>query len=144
MKLVNLLNEIKFEDSDYLETQYKTLKEKGAKFLGRGDYGVAFLLKDRVYKLTTDSVELEHAIALLGKKTEYFAHIYDVDRKTRSAGMITMEYIEGRPVKPSDEAVDLINKEAESYGIDSDELDWDAEVSNVLLTDKGDYKMIDV
>ena len=144
MKLVDILKEITFDDSDYLERKYKELKDKGAKFLGRGDYGVAFLLKGKVYKITTDSVELDHAIKLLGKETEYFAHIYEVDRKSESSGTITMEYIDGSPVNTPDDVVEAISKEAESLGIDPDELDWYGDSSNVILDKSGNYKMIDV
>ena len=66
-----ILGEILYYDPDF-EKQVDKLLDQGGKHLGSGDYGSAYLLNGRVYKVTTDEIELEHAQLLKGKKTNNF------------------------------------------------------------------------
>ena len=69
MRLTNvILGEILYYDPEF-EKEVDKIKDQGGKYLGSGDYGSAFLLNGRVYKVTTDAIELEHAHILKGKKT---------------------------------------------------------------------------
>ena len=56
-----ILGEILYYDPAF-EKVTDQLRDKGAKYLGSGDYGSAYLLNGRVYKATTDEVELEQAL----------------------------------------------------------------------------------
>ena len=66
----SLLKEILEPTREYKE-QVDTIIGQGGKFLGSGDYGAAYLVGDIVKKITTDEVEIEHALILKGKKTKY-------------------------------------------------------------------------
>ena len=57
-------------------------------YLGSGDYGSAYLLNGRVYKVTTDEIELQHAKILKGKRTNNFARIFDVEILEPKLGII--------------------------------------------------------
>lgn len=129
-----------------------SFKEKGATVLGAGDYGVALELQGRVFKVTTDEVELEHAELLAGKNTKYFAKIYNVHTYGPKLGVIEMENLD--PLSPNDEVTqDFIQKlknEASNLGIDPDELDITLS-TNIVKYDNfmkdpktGRVKMIDV
>ena len=73
-----ILGEILYYDPGF-EREVDKIQDQGGKLLGSGDYGSAYLLNGRVYKVTTDEIELEHAQQLKGKKTKHFAYIYDVE-----------------------------------------------------------------
>ena len=62
-----ILGEVLQYDPDF-DREVEKIKDQGGKYLGSGDYGSAFLLNGRVYKVTTDQIELEHAEILKGKK----------------------------------------------------------------------------
>ena len=53
-----ILGEILYYDPAF-EKVTDQLRDKGAKYLGSGYYGSAYLLNGRVYKATTDEVEIE-------------------------------------------------------------------------------------
>ena len=73
-----ILGEILYYDPDF-EKETDKIKDQGGVYLGSGDYGSAYLLNGRVYKVTTDEIELQHAKLLKGKRTNNFARIFDVE-----------------------------------------------------------------
>ena len=117
-----ILGEILYYDPDF-EREVEKVKDQGGKYLGSGDYGSAFLLNGRVYKVTTDSIELEHAHILKGKKTNNFAFIYDVEEINEKLGIIQMEVLGEFKGEIPEEWIEATEKEAERMGINPDELD---------------------
>lgn len=99
------------------------IKDKGGKYLGAGDYGAVYLLGGRAVKVTTDEIEIEHALKLLGKKTKHFVHIYDVKEMNPKLGVITMDIMAPHRGEVPEEFLDALEKEARKLGIDPDELD---------------------
>jgi hypothetical protein len=99
------------------------IKDKGGKYLGAGDYGAVYLLGGRAVKVTTDEIEIEHALKLVGKKTKYFVHIYDVKEMNPKLGVITMDIMAPHRGEVPEEFLDALEKEAKKLGIDPDELD---------------------
>lgn len=99
------------------------IKDKGGKYLGAGDYGAVYLLGGRAVKVTTDEIEIEHALKLVGKKTKYFVHIYDVKEINPKLGVITMDIMAPHRGEVPEEFLDALEKEAKKLGIDPDELD---------------------
>ena len=99
------------------------IKDKGGKYLGAGDYGAVYLLGGRAVKVTTDEIEIEHALKLLGKKTKYFVHIHDVIEINPKLGVITMDIMAPHRGEVPEEFLDALEKEAKKLGIDPDELD---------------------
>jgi len=99
------------------------IKDKGGKYLGAGDYGAVYLLGGRAVKVTTDEIEIEHALKLLGKKTKHFVHIYDVREMNPKLGVITMDIMAPHRGEVPEEFLDALEKEAKKLGIDPDELD---------------------
>ena len=99
------------------------IKDKGGKYLGAGDYGAVYLLGGRAVKVTTDEIEIEHALKLVGKKTKYFVHIHDVKEMNPKLGVITMDIMAPHRGEVPEEFLDALEKEARKLGIDPDELD---------------------
>jgi len=99
------------------------IKDRGGKYLGAGDYGAVYLLGGRAVKVTTDEIEIEHALKLLGKKTKYFVHIHDVKEMNPKLGVITMDIMAPHRGEVPEEFLDALEKEAKKLGIDPDELD---------------------
>ncbi len=99
------------------------IKDRGGKYLGAGDYGAVYLLGGRAVKVTTDEIEIEHALKLLGKKTKYFVHIHDVKEINPKLGVITMDIMAPHRGEIPEEFLDSLEKEAKKLGIDPDELD---------------------
>ena len=99
------------------------IKDKGGKYLGAGDYGAVYLLGGRAVKVTTDEIEIEHALKLLGKKTKYFVHIHDVKEMNPKLGVITMDIMAPHRGEVPEEFLNALEKEAKKLGIDPDELD---------------------
>jgi len=99
------------------------IKDKGGKYLGAGDYGAVYLLGGRAVKVTTDEIEIEHALKLLGKKTKYFVPIHDVKELNPKLGVITMDIMAPHRGEVPEEFLDALEKEAKKLGIDPDELD---------------------
>lgn len=128
------------------------LKDRGGVVVGSGDYGVVLELGDKAYKITTDEVELEHAQLLKGKKTKYFVHVFDVALKNPKLGIIAMENL--NPLSASDEVsesfIEKLEAEAESLGIDPEELDIRIQGDKIkrdnFMKDPktGSLKMVDV
>ncbi len=99
------------------------IKDKGGKYLGAGDYGAVYLLGGRAVKVTTDEIEIEHALKLVGKKTKHFVHVYDVKEMHPKLGVITMDILAPHKGEIPEEFLDALEKEAKKLGIDPDELD---------------------
>ena len=136
-----ILGEILYYDPGF-EKEVDKIQDLGGKHLGSGDYGSAYLLNGRVYKVTTDEIELEHAQILKGKKTNNFARIYDVEVINPKLGIIQMEVLgEFRDDIP-EEWVEAVNREAEQHGIDPDELD--IRPSNIMINQKKHLKLVDI
>ena len=136
-----ILGEILYYDPDF-EKQVDKLLDQGGKHLGSGDYGSAYLLNGRVYKVTTDEIELEHAQLLKGKKTNNFARIYDVEVINPKLGIIQMEVLGEFRGNIPEEWIDNVEREAQQHGIDPDELD--IRPSNVMLNQKKHLKLVDI
>ena len=142
MRLSNvILGEILYYDPDF-EKEVDKLKDLGGKYLGSGDYGAAYLLNGRVYKVTTDEIELEHAQLLKGKKTNNFAFIYDVEVINKKLGIIQMEVLGEFRGSIPEEWIDAVEREAQQHGIDPDELD--IRPSNVMVNQKKHLKLVDI
>jgi hypothetical protein len=145
VKLITLLKEILSPTQEYQQL-VDDIVERGGKYLGEGDYGVAFLLGDKVLKVTTDSEELEDAQQIKGKKTKYFAFIYDVEVKNPKLGIITMENLEPFTGSEKDVPIDDITEEAETLGIypDLEGPGGSIKLQNVMQDKRGRVKVIDV
>lgn len=137
-----ILGEILQYDPDF-DREVEKIKDQGGKYLGSGDYGSAFLLNGRVYKVTTDYIELDHAKILQGKKTNNFVYIYDVEVLQPKLGIIQMEVLGEFKGEVPEEFVQTTESEAQQLGIDPEELDFVGD--NVMIHPKsGKLKMIDV
>lgn len=137
-----ILGEILQYDPDF-DREVEKIKDQGGKYLGSGDYGSAFLLNGRVYKVTTDYIELEHAKILQGKKTNNFVYIYDVEVLQPKLGIIQMEVLGEFKGEVPEEFVQATESEAQQLGIDPEELDFIGD--NIMIHPKsGKLKMIDV
>jgi len=136
-----ILGEILYYDPDF-EREVEKVKEQGGKYLGSGDYGSAYLLNGRVYKVTTDSIELEHAEILKGKKTNNFAYIFDVEEINEKLGIIQMEVLGEFKGEIPEEWIEATEAEAERLGIKPDELD--IRPSNVMVNQKNHLKLVDI
>mgnify|MGYP000224033047 FL=1 len=136
-----ILGEILYYDPGF-EKEVDKIKDLGGKYLGSGDYGAAYLLNGRVYKVTTDEVELEHAHILKGKKTNNFAYIFDVEEINPKLGIIQMEVLGEFKGEVPDEWSDQVEAEAERMGIDPDELD--IRPSNIMVNQKNHLKLVDI
>lgn len=142
MRLSNvILGEILYYDPEF-EKEVDKITDRGGKHLGSGDYGSAYLLNGRVYKVTTDEIELEHAQLLKGKKTNNFAHIYDVEVIQPKLGIIQMEVLGEFKGEIPEEWVEAVEKEAERYNIDPKELD--IRPSNIMVNQKKHLKLVDI
>ena len=142
MRLSNvILGEILYYDPDF-EKEVDKIQDQGGKQLGSGDYGSAYLLNGRVYKVTTDEIELEHAHKLKGKKTNHFAYIYDVEEINPKLGIIQMEVLGEFKGEVPEEWVDAVERDAKRYGIDPDELD--IRPSNIMVNQKKHLKLVDI
>lgn len=118
------------------------VKKKGGEKIGSGDYGVAFKVGSKVFKVTTDEVEIEHAKLLKGKKTENFVHIYEVKEVKPNLGLIVMDLLRTRTEPVDREFREEIEREAKNLGIDPDELDFTG--NNIMVDSTGKLRMIDV
>jgi len=136
-----ILGEILYYDPDF-EKQVDKIQDQGGKHLGSGDYGSAYLLNGRVYKVTTDEIELEHAQILKGKKTNNFAKIYDVEVINPKLGIIQMEVLGEFKGEIPEEWVEAVNREAEQHGINPEELD--IRPSNIMVNQKKHLKLVDI
>lgn len=139
MKLIREILEYNLE----YEELGKKLRKKGAKLIGAGDYGSVYLLNGRVYKITTDSVEIEHSQKVKGLKTRNFAHIFDVQQINPNLGIIKMELLHSTSLEEvPEDYIEATSREAERLGIDPDELDF--RIENVMQRQGGGFKLVDL
>ena len=145
MKLFDILKEIVQPSEDYYNLVEK-IKQQGGKFLGSGDYGAAYLVGDKVLKVTTDSEELEDAQNIQGVQTKYFVHIYDVDVRNPKLGIITMDNLEPYTADPDEIPIDKIMEEADQLDIypDLEGPGGKIKLDNVMQDKNGNVKIIDV
>lgn len=143
MKLSQIILEGPFDVHPLYVKEVEKLRKKGGRYLGSGDYGSVYRVRNVAIKVTTDEIELDHAELLKKKHTKYFVYIYDVKRIADKVGVITMELLDPYNKKVPEEFIENLKKEAESLGISSDELDLQ---SGDIMIDKvtGNLKMIDV
>lgn len=139
--IISLLKEILEPTREYKE-QVDIIIGQGGKFLGSGDYGAAYLVGDIVKKVTTDEVEIEHALILKGKKTKYFVPVLEIEVLDPKLGIITMPQMTPNKEEVSEEFVEGLEAEAEMLGIDPEELD--IRPDNFMRDKAGNLKMTDV
>ena len=143
MKLTQIILEGPLEYDPDFNRQIDKIQDQGGKYLGSGDYGSVYLLNGKAVKVTTDSIELDHAEKLLGKKTNNFVYIFNVERLNDKLGIITMEVMGEYKGEIPEEFIDKLEKEATNYNIDPDELD--IRPDNFMVHPKsGKLKMTDV
>lgn len=65
--------------------------------LGKGDNGVAYLYDNKVYKITTDSSEVELAYILIGEKPRHYVQIFDIFVYDREDGDNNITTITNNP-----------------------------------------------
>ena len=145
ISLYNILKEVILPTQEYQEL-VNDIIDQGGEFLGEGDYGVVFLVGDKVKKVTTDSEELEDAQQIKGQKTKYFVHIYDVEVRNPKLGIITMDNLEPFTGSEKDVPIDDIMKEADILGIypDLEGPGGSIKMDNVMQDRNGSIKIIDV
>ena len=139
--LLSILKEVITPSQEYQE-RVNDIIDQGGEFLGSGDYGSVYLVGDKVKKVTSDEVEIEHAEILKGKQTQYFVPIIDVEVVNPKLAIITMPNMKPFNGKVPDEFIAKLNKEAGDIGIDPDELDLRPD--NFMLDSQGNLKMTDV
>ena len=143
MKLSQIILEGPLQYDPDFNREIDKIQDQGGKYLGSGDYGSVYLLNGKAVKVTTDEIELDHAEILKGKKTNNFVYIYDVERLGDKLGTITMEVMGEYKGEIPEEFIDALEKEAERYNIDPEELD--IRPDNFMVNPKsGKLKMTDV
>jgi hypothetical protein len=145
MKIFSILKEILDPTQEYQEL-VNDIIDQGGEYLGEGDYGVVFLVGDKVVKVTTDSEELEDAQQIKGQKTKYFVYIYDVEVRNAKLGIITMEDLQPFTGNEKDVPIDDIMEEADLLGIypDLEGPGGSIKMDNLMQDKRGRIKVIDV
>ena len=145
MKILQIIKEIVSPTQDYQEL-VRQMMDQGGKYLGEGDYGVVFLVGDKVKKVTTDSEELEDAQQIKGQKTKYFVYIHNVEVRNPKLGIITMEDLEPFTGSEKDVPIEDILEEAEMLGIypDLEGPGGSIKMDNLMQDKRGRIKVIDV
>lgn len=141
ISIFSLIKEVITPSQEYQE-RVNDIIDQGGEFIGSGDYGSVYLVGDKVKKVTSDEVEIEHAEILKGKQTQYFVPIIDVEVVNPKLAIITMPNMKPFTGEVSDEFIAKLNKEAGDIGIDPDELD--IRPDNFMLDSQGNLKMTDV
>ena len=143
MKLSQIILEGPLEYDPDFNREIDKIQDQGGKYLGSGDYGSVYLLNGKAVKVTTDSIELDHAEKLKGKKTNNFVYIFNVNRIKDNLGIITMEVMGDYKGELPEKFLDNLEKEATNYGIPPEELD--IRPDNFMVHPKsGKVKMTDV
>ena len=145
MKILSILKEIISPTQEYQEL-VNDIIDQGGEYLGEGDYGVVFLVGDKVKKVTTDSEELEDAQQIKQQRTKYFVYIYDVEVRNPKLGIITMEDLQPFTGSEQDVPIDDIMEEADMLGIypDLEGPGGSIKMDNLMQDKKGRIKVIDV
>jgi len=145
IKILSILKEIISPTQEYQEL-VNDIIDQGGEYIGEGDYGVVFLVGDKVKKVTTDSEELEDAQQIKQQKTKYFVYIYDVEVRNPKLGIITMEDLEPFTGSEQDVPIDDIMEEADMLGIypDLEGPGGSIKMDNIMQDKTGRIKVIDV
>lgn len=145
ISLHKILKEIVDPTQEFQEL-INDIVDQGGEYVGEGDYGVVFLLGDKIVKVTTDSEELEDAQKIKGKKTKYFVYIYDVEVRNPKLGIITMENLEPYTADPDEIPIDEIMEEADQLDIypDLEGPGGSIKIDNIMQDRRGKIKVIDV
>lgn len=141
ISLYRIIKEVISPSQEYME-RVNDIIDQGGEFLGSGDYGSVYLVGDVVKKVTSDEVEIEHAQILKGKKTKYFVPILDIEVVNPKLAIITMPNMEPFTGEIPEEFITKLEQEAESLGIDPEELD--IRPDNFMTDSSGNLKMTDV
>ena len=143
MKLSKIILEGPLEYDPDFNREIDKIQDQGGKYIGSGDYGSVYLLNGKAVKVSTDSVELDHAEKLVGKKTNNFVYIFNVERLNDKLGIITMEVMGKNKKEVPEDFIQALEKEASNLGIDPEELD--IRPDNFMVHPKsGKLKMTDV
>jgi len=145
ISLYNILKEVISPTQEYSEL-VNDIVDQGGEYIGEGDYGVVFLVGDKVMKVTTDSEELEDAQQIKGQKTKYFVYIYDLEVRNPKLGIITMEDLQPFTGSEKDVPIDDIMEEADMLGIypDLEGPGGSIKMDNLMQDKAGRIKVIDV
>jgi hypothetical protein len=145
ISISKILKEILDPTQEYQEL-VNDIIDQGGEYLGEGDYGVVFLVGNKVKKVTTDSEELEDAQQIKGQRTKYFVYIYDVEVRNAKLGIITMEDLEPFTGNEKDVPIEKILEEAEMLGIypDLEGPGGSIKMDNLMQDKRGRIKVIDV
>ena len=145
ISISKILKEILDPTQEYQEL-VNDIIDQGGEYLGEGDYGVVFLVGDKVVKVTTDSEELEDAQQIKQQRTKYFVYIYDVEVRNAKLGIIIMEDLEPFTGSEKDVPIEDILEEAEMLGIypDLEGPGGSIKMDNLMQDRKGRIKVIDV
>jgi hypothetical protein len=137
MKLFSLLKEILDPTQEYQEL-VNDIIDQGGEYLGEGDYGVVFMVGDKVKK--------EDAQQIKGQRTKYFVYIYDVEVRNPKLGIITMEDLQPFTGNEKDVPIDDIMEEADLLGIypDLEGPGGSIKMDNLMQDKRGRIKVIDV
>lgn len=141
LSILNLIKEVIDPSREYRE-RVNDIIDQGGEYLGAGDYGSVYLVGDVVKKVTSDEVEIEHAQILKGKKTKYFVPILDIEVIDPKLAIITMPNMNTFTGEIPEEFITKLEQEAESLGIDPEELD--IRPDNFMTDSSGNLKMTDV
>ena len=145
ISISKILKEILDPTQEYQEL-VNDIIDQGGEYLGEGDYGVVFLVGDKVMKVTTDAEELEDAQQIKQQKTKYFVYIYDVEVRNPKLGIITMEDLQPFTGSEQDVPIDDIMEEADLLGIypDLEGPGGSIKMDNLMQDKRGRIKVIDV
>jgi hypothetical protein len=145
ISIYRILKEVVSPNQEYAEL-VNDIVDQGGEYLGEGDYGVAFLVGDKVLKVTTDSEELEDAEKIKGKKTKYFVFIHDVEVRNPKLGVITMDNLEPFTGDKRKIPIEGIEEEAETLRIypDLEGPGGSIKMDNIMQDRNGNIKVIDV
>lgn len=141
LSILKLIKEVIDPSREYRE-RVNDIIDQGGEYLGAGDYGSVYLVGDVVKKVTSDEVEIEHAQILKGKKTKYFVPILDIEVINPKLAIITMPNMNTFTGEIPEEFITKLEQEAESLGIDPEELD--IRPDNFMTDNSGNLKMTDV
>ena len=145
VSILQILKEVITPSQEYKE-RVNDIIDQGGEFLGSGDYGAAFLLGDKVLKVTTDGEEIEDAKQIKQVKTKYFVYIHDVEEINPKLAIITMDNLQPYTASPDTVPIDDIYNEAETLGIypDLEGPGGSIKMDNVMQDKQGNVKIIDV
>lgn len=118
MKLLDILKEV--ISTPALTAQVYKLEDQGWRRVGQGDWGIVLEKGEDVKKVTTDSLEIEHAEKLLGHSSPHIIPILGLEKISDKLAILDMPNAMeiGNDEK---ELIDSIKEPAEAYIIDGEE-----------------------